>query len=139
MLPVFGDQPSNAVEAERRGYGLNLPITELTSEKLLSAVLKILQNPKFRQRAEEYGQMVMDQMTSPMERAVWWIEYAMRYPGMKHMKSPVHELHWTQYFLLDILIFLLLSAIFVTFIFVSLCKCCCKKTLFRTDTKHKTD
>jgi glucuronosyltransferase len=71
--------------------------------------------------------MLMDQMTQPLDRAVWWIEYAMRYPGMKHMRSPVHDLHWTQYFLLDVIAFILLVVISVIAIFVTCCKCCYRK------------
>lgn len=131
-MPVFGDQPSNAIEAERRGYGLNIPISSVTTENLLEAVNQILADPKFTQKAQDYGNMVTDQMTRPLERAVWWIEYAMRYPGMQHMRSPVHDLHWTQYFLLDVIAFIVGIVIFLSYIIWSCCKCCCR-------TKIKSD
>ena len=72
----------------------------------------MLNDPKYTQKAEEHGSLVMDQMSKPMERAVWWIEYAIRHPGgMKHMRSPVHQLHWSQYFLLDVYAFLAFSGL----------------------------
>lgn len=72
--------------------------------------------------------MVMDQINTPLERAVWWLEYAMRYPGMKHMRSPVHDLHWTQYFLLDVMAFLMAIILIFCGICWSICKCLCRKT-----------
>ena len=113
VIPVFGDQPSNGLEAQSRGYGISIPLPELTTEKLQESVDRVLSDPTFSQKAQEHGAMVMDQINTPLERAVWWLEYAMRYPGMKHMRSPVHDLHWTQYLLLDVVAFFI--GIFLTF------------------------
>ena len=80
-IPVLGDQPGNSLEAEKKGYGINIPIFELTEEKLSNAIKKILANDSFANRAKEHGTLVMDQITQPIDRAVWWIEYAMRHKG----------------------------------------------------------
>ena len=127
VIPIFGDQLTNAVEAERQGYGIAIPLPELTSEKLSNAINNILYDPKFSQRAIEHGTLVMDEMTKPLDRAVWWIEYALRYPGLKHMKSPVHDLTFIQYFLLDVIAFLLVILTAFLYIAVSLCRCCFSK------------
>ena len=123
-MPIFGDQPANAYEAQHRGYGIAIPLPDLTSDKLYHAVNEVLTNASYASTAQTYGRMVMDQMTSPLERAVWWMEYALRYPGMKHMKSPVHDLHWTQYFLLDILAFFIVLLGLLGAIVFNLCRCC---------------
>ena len=80
-IPINMDQPGNSLEAERRGYGIHVPITEITEEKLSNAINKILTDESYKRRAQEHGSLVMDEMTSPLDRAVWWMEYAMRYPG----------------------------------------------------------
>ena len=133
---MFGDQPGNAVEAKRRGYGIPIPIFELTEEKLSDAIDKILTDPSYSEKAIEFGTIVTDQITKPLDRAVWWIEYAMRHPGMKHMRSPVHDLHWTQYFLLDVFGFLLIMISALLAILYKILSCllrhCCSK-------KPKTD
>ena len=86
VIPVFGDQPANGLEAERRGYGVSIPLPDLTSEKLFEAVTEILTDPKYTSKAQEHGQLVMDELTTPLERAIWWIEYAIRYPGTYLLK-----------------------------------------------------
>ena len=85
-IPINMDQPGNSLEAERRGYGIHVPITEITEEKLSNAINKILTDESYKRRAQEHGSLVMDQMTSPLDRAVWWMEYAMRYPGEENQK-----------------------------------------------------
>ena len=80
-IPVLGDQPGNSLEAEKKGYGINIPIYELTEEKLSTAIQEMLANDSFAKRAKEHGTLVMDQITQPIDRAVWWIEYAMRHKG----------------------------------------------------------
>ncbi len=139
VVPVFGDQPSNALEAERRGYGIAIPLPELTEDKLFNAIKEILDNPSYARRAQEHGTMLMDEMTKPLDRAVWWIEYALRYPGMKHMRSPVHDLHWTQYFLLDVIGFIALVVTIVLFIVVKTLSCCCRMCFGKSGKKVKTN
>ena len=127
VIPVFGDQPSNGLEAQSRGYGISIPLPELTTENLQEAVDRVLSDPTFSQKAQEHGAMVMDQINTPLERAVWWLEYAMRYPGMKHMRSPVHDLHWTQYLLLDVIAFFIGIFLILCGTCFSVCKCFCRK------------
>ena len=133
---MFGDQYGNANEAGRRGYGIPVPLFELTEEKLYEAISEVLTDPSYSKQAIEYGTLVTDEINKPLERAVWWIEYAMRYPGMKHLRSPVHDLHWTQFFLLDIMLCLVLTIAVLIVIFLFICKYCCG---FCFKKKPKTD
>lgn len=45
-IPIFGDQKSNIATVSKRGYCISLPFTELTEEKLSTALDEILNNPK---------------------------------------------------------------------------------------------
>ena len=53
-----------------------------------------------------------DQPESPVERAVYWTEYVIRYQGAVHLRSPELDLSWIQLLHLDIL-FLMHLAIFL--------------------------
>jgi len=83
IIPVFADQPANAKEAELRGYGVGVPLNEATPEKLHEAIQKVLTDPKYSSNAKEYGSLLLDDITKPLDRAVWWIEYALRHPGVR--------------------------------------------------------
>jgi hypothetical protein len=152
-IPVAGDQPANAREAERVGIGLQIPFGELTEEKLLRSVRRVLEEPSFAARAKEHGQILMDQKEHPVERAVWWIEHVIRHPGMKHLRlgkimhinyqgantwantslalvfrSPIHDLAWYEYFLLDVVAFLVLAPlVFLYITFKLIAFCCCRR------------
>ena len=95
----------------------------LKTEKLYTAINTILTNSSFTEKAKEHGQLVMDQMNTPLDTAVCWLEYVLRHPGMKHMRSPVHDLNWPQYFLLDVIaaIAFIIVSIFAIILFLLKC------------------
>jgi glucuronosyltransferase len=45
-----------------------------------------------------------------LERAVFWSEYLMRHGGASHLRSPAKELNLAQFYNLDVLAFLAVSA-----------------------------
>jgi hypothetical protein len=69
----------------------------------LQALEKLLHDPKFAEAAKEIGSTLNDQITRPLDRAIWWVEHVMRHPTMYAGKSPFNKLYWYQYFLLDVL------------------------------------
>ena len=57
---------------------------------------------------------------SPLDRAVWWLEFLLRHPGYgERMRSPVHDLAWHQLLLLDVLLF---AAAVLGLVVLALCK-----------------
>lgn len=52
-----------------------------------------------------------------LEKAVWWSEYVIRHKGAQHLRSPAVDLPLYQYFLLDVIGFLL-AVVIVTIIVV---------------------
>merc|ERR1711953_178814 len=125
-IPVSGDQPINGREVERLGFGKSISFSELKEEELINALDQVLHNPKFTQAAQNVGSLLNDQITRPLDRAVWWIEHIIRHPHMYEGKSPVHKLSWYQYFLLDVLAFgAVLIFIVIQIIKFALKMCCC--------------
>ena len=75
----------------------------------------------------ELRDLILDQPLHPLERTVWWLEYLLRHPHNANMRSPVHNLAWYQYFLLDVFCFLvsiiaIISVIVIRCVSVSLYK-----------------
>lgn len=58
----MADQFANGQEAERLGFGLHIPFLELTEEKLLEALNRIIQEPGFSQTAKTLGVALVDQV-----------------------------------------------------------------------------
>jgi glucuronosyltransferase len=56
----------------------------------------------YADNARRLSQRLRDQPESARERAVWWVEYAMRHNGTNHLRPPSADLHWTQSHLLDV-------------------------------------
>jgi hypothetical protein len=71
------------------------------------------------------------QINKPLDRAVWWIEHIMRHPTLYSRRSPVHNLAWYQYLLLDVLAFYAAIVFFFGWIIfkIFICCCCRKKSL----------
>ena len=69
-----------------------------------------MDDPSYTAAATELGSLLTDQDIKPLDRAIWWIEHAVRHPNLaEHYRSPANQLPWHQFYLLDILGFILLS------------------------------
>ncbi|XP_066994908.2 UDP-glycosyltransferase UGT5 [Anabrus simplex] len=118
-IPVFGDQQMNMVRAETAGFGILVEYSNLTTESLHWAVTEVLQQPRYRENAKRLSRIYRDQPESPMERAVYWVEYIHRHRGAPHLRSAALDLAWYQYFLLDVMAVILAVVISVVlFIYV---------------------
>ena len=96
----------------------------MTEERLEVGLRAVLDNKKYQEAVTHLGDLVMDQPQHPLERATWWMEYLLRHPGNVAMRSPVHDLAWHQYFLLDVIFVLLAGAGAVVGAVVAVVRCC---------------
>ena len=78
----------------------------------------VIDGPAYTAAATELGSLLKDQETKPLDRrAIWWIEHAVRHPNLaEHYRSPANQLPWHQFYLLDIVAFILflLVLVFIT-------------------------
>ena len=72
-----------------------------------------------------------DTPRTSVQQAADWIEYVHRHSGAKHLRPEVYNLHWYQYYLLDVLAFLLTVlfafVIAIAMLFKLLCKIVTKR------------
>lgn len=120
-LPVFCDHDSNAAKAEADGYALKLDLATLNSEKLLYAIRKVIHDPKYRNEVKNRQRLLMDQLETPLDRAIFHTEYVIRHNGAKHLQSPSRQMGVIQYYLIDVAIItvLMLICIFYLLKFIS--------------------
>jgi len=134
-VPINSDQLVNVKEAVNANIGLSVPWTEMTEEKFGQAVNEVLSSPDYQQSVTELSSLILDQPQHPLDRAVWWLEYLLRHPHNKDMKPHTHNLNWAQYFLVDVIAFVVsVGAIFI-FILVKILKCCCSKKKMKNKTE----
>lgn len=114
-LPVFCDHDSNAAKAESDGYALKLDLSKLTAEKLLWAIKQVIYEPKYREEVKKRQFLLMDQLETPLERAIFWTEYVLRHRGAKHLQSPSRHMGVIQYYLVDVILLLLFAGVVIYF------------------------
>ncbi|XP_064097581.1 UDP-glucosyltransferase 2-like [Macrobrachium nipponense] len=106
-VPVGFDQPRNAARLARKGFGLVLNWEEMTTGTIVEAIQTILQDPTYASRLKQVSEALKDQKESPRERAVWWVEYAIRHNGRNasHLNYAGRKLHFLQYTGADVVAF----------------------------------
>ncbi|XP_049828786.1 UDP-glucosyltransferase 2-like [Schistocerca gregaria] len=102
-IPLFADQHRNSIALVDKGVAVLLPLLEATEERILSALRQVLNDPGYKERAEELSRAFRDWRTSPLETAVFWSEYVLRHGGAPHLRSAAVDAPLAQYLLLDVL------------------------------------
>lgn len=97
------------------GISESLDFYSLTYNNTRETIRKVLENPNYSTNIQKLSKQVKDQKETPLERAIWWIEWILRNPNVNHMRSPVHKLGFFISNSFDIIAFEI--AIFVLFIF----------------------
>ncbi|KAG5883245.1 hypothetical protein JTB14_000034 [Gonioctena quinquepunctata] len=115
-IPIFGDQNANSNFAKQLGYGLKLPFSDISEEKLASLLEEIINNPKYRENVKTRSQIMKDRQIKPLDNAVYWVEYVIRHKGAKHLRVGYMHLTWYQYYMFDV--FAIIFGIIFLLIFV---------------------
>ncbi|TRY91907.1 hypothetical protein DNTS_024115, partial [Danionella cerebrum] len=137
MLPLFGDQGDNVQRLVSRGVAESLSIYDVTSEKLLVALRKVINDKSYKEKMTKLSSIHRDRPIEPLDLAVFWTEFVMRHKGAAHLRPAAHELNWIQYHSLDVIGFLLLILVTVVFVSVKSCMFCFRKCVKRIQKKKK--
>ena len=113
-LPVFGDQYYNAAKLQAKGFGISLSISDFTAEELIFAIEKIMKTKTYKDKILQASHIFKSRHFTPTQRAAWWVEHVVKYGG-EHMRSPLAQVPYYQFLLLDVLISILLLLIFMFF------------------------
>ena len=38
--------------------------------------------------------IMKDQLNTPKEQVIYWVEYLLRHNGASHLRSPIADMHW---------------------------------------------
>nr|XP_018904599.1 PREDICTED: UDP-glucuronosyltransferase 2B15-like [Bemisia tabaci]XP_018904600.1 PREDICTED: UDP-glucuronosyltransferase 2B15-like [Bemisia tabaci] len=105
-MPLFADQFDNMKNAEEVGFGLFLHYTDLTKENILRLITKLLSDSRYAETAKVVSDRFKDRPMSPMDTAIYWVEYVVRHKGASYLKSQAVNLPWYKLYLLDVILFI---------------------------------
>nr|XP_046241393.1 UDP-glucuronosyltransferase 2A2-like isoform X1 [Scatophagus argus] len=139
-IPLFADQPDNLVHMKSKGAAIMVNLNFMTTEDFRDAVNTVINEKSYKENAMRLSSIHHDRPMSPLDEAVFWIEFTMRHKGAKHLRVQAHELTWYQYHSLDVLVFLLAIVLFLIFLFIRTCTFCFQRCCGRKGkTKRKTE
>lgn len=107
-IPVYGDQYKNLIKAEEAGTGTTLLYHDINEENLERILHEFLKDDSYLTRARELSRRFKDRPMSPLDTAMYWIEYVIRNKGADHIKSPSLNMNWITYNMLDVYAFFLI-------------------------------
>ncbi|XP_017083962.2 uncharacterized protein LOC108116535 [Drosophila eugracilis] len=100
-LPIFFDQFGNLRWAQISGMAEVLDINNLSAENLTKTIRVLIDNPKYKMRANQISQTFKDRPMNPLETAVWWIEYALRNRDISHIRLKLEDVPLFYYYRID--------------------------------------
>ncbi|ODM87568.1 UDP-glucuronosyltransferase 1-9 [Orchesella cincta] len=111
-FPIFAEQEFNANTMVEKGYGIKLELISLKEEEVTDAVAKILSDSSYKKNVEKVSKMFTDRPISPLDTAVWWIEFLLRNPDSPEFLRPLSSTQsWWVRRQLDVWAFIFIVAI----------------------------
>ncbi|XP_051896177.1 UDP-glucuronosyltransferase 2C1-like [Pristis pectinata] len=124
-MPLIFDQFDNLFRLESRGAAKVMNVATMHSTDLLQALNELINSTFYRDNMKKLSALHRDQPESPMERAVFWIEYVARHKGAGHLRSECYRLPWYVYYCVDVMIFLMSVLLLLTVLVVVTLKKLC--------------
>ena len=125
-VPLFGDQPSNAVRLTRRLHmGVQVDFDGMTEQTFKKALTEVLTNNTYKQHAQKAQQVFIDQHTTPKSRLLFYIEYVIRHRGAGLLESkPLAKLSLLQFYSVDVLLVLCILIVLMMTLVFNVCRIC---------------
>lgn len=117
-IPFFVDQSRNLQKSIKNEVAVKVDFHTLNIENFKASILTVLEDPKYAKNAQKISKLFQDKPEKPLEKALWWIEYAIRNPNLENLKSPTLKLGPFVSKSYDVL--LALIAVFHVFVFASI-------------------
>ncbi|XP_032905977.1 UDP-glucuronosyltransferase 2C1-like [Amblyraja radiata] len=135
-IPLLFDQFDNLIRLESRGAAKVINVATMHSTDLLQALNKVINDASYGDNMKRLSALHRDQPESPLERAVFWVEYVARHKGAGHLRSESHRLPWYAYYCVDVMIFLLSVLLLLTVLVVGTLKKLCRIALKKKQKIH---
>ncbi|CAL8137626.1 unnamed protein product [Orchesella dallaii] len=88
-FPILAEQEHNAISMMEKGFGIKLELVTLKEEELTDALSQVLTNESYKRNVEKVARLFTDRPISPLDTAVWWIEFLLRNPDSAELLRPL--------------------------------------------------
>ncbi|XP_001359924.3 UDP-glucuronosyltransferase [Drosophila pseudoobscura] len=112
-FPLFYDQFRNIDRLVVEGAAHILDINAVDREELAETIQRMIKQPEYQQNALFVSKRFRDQPMPPLETAIYWTEYVLRYKGARHMRVSTSHIKLIDYYCLDKLLMIFLRLSFV--------------------------
>lgn len=102
-MPIYGDQFSNARAIVADGWARQLDFDNVTEASFAEAIEEMLTNGTYTENVQRISRLYRDRPQSPLETAIYWIEYVLRHRGARHMQSATVHLNFIQRNSIDVI------------------------------------
>ncbi|XP_055012609.1 UDP-glucuronosyltransferase 2B17-like [Boleophthalmus pectinirostris] len=128
-LPLLFDQFDNVIRLQARGAARIVEAKSITKESFMEAVKDVVENPSYLENIQRLSRLHHDKPMTPMDTALFWIEYVIRNKGVPHLQAVGYSLPWYSYFCLDVVAFLLAIVVAVVWFSMFCCRLlCCRRS-----------
>lgn len=131
-IPLLVDQFDNILRIERWNAGSHFDITRLVKQQdsymLTAKIDAILNDSDIKAGIQYLSDTHRLRPIEPVDEAAFWVEYAVKTRGAKHLKSQANNLYWFQYHLLDVILFL----VGIVFVLYKLIRLLCRRRVRKT-------
>ncbi|KAL5273665.1 UGT2A1.2 family protein [Megaselia abdita] len=100
-IPMFGDQFLNMAQAVKGGFGLIADYNLLSVDYLKGIINEMMTNDKYTKQIQAMSKRYRDQPLTPLETAIYWVEYVCRHNGAYHLRNSGMDLSFIQYHNID--------------------------------------
>lgn len=126
-IPLFFDQFDNLVRLQARGAGKILQLADINGHNFEVALKEVLLQDSYRENMQRLSRLHRDQPITPMDKAIFWVEYVMRHKGAAHLRTEAYKMSWFSYYSVDVVLFLLTVVTVLLFsVMVLLRSLCCR-------------
>lgn len=94
---------------------------------------------RFKTKVLHVSSLLKDRRRTPLEETADWLEYVIKHGGAQHLRAQVFNIPWYQYYLLDVIAFLVALAAFVVMVIRWTCGCVFRVCFRPSSEKAKND
>ncbi|MBN3306853.1 UD2B1 glucuronosyltransferase, partial [Amia calva] len=107
-FPLYADNYENLLRLKVKGAAVLIEnVNQLTRHDIFNAIRIITEDPSYKSNMRKLSQVHRDVPVPPKALAVFWVEYVMRHKGAVHLRAAGNDLPFYQYYMLDVVAFLL--------------------------------